>query len=53
MEMWKKGRIIAQAQNMSKQLGDTPSNLMTPKIFVSKVEQMFANLENKVSEREE
>eukprot|EP00026_Physarum_polycephalum_P007348 Phypoly_transcript_07407.p1 GENE.Phypoly_transcript_07407~~Phypoly_transcript_07407.p1 ORF type:complete len:518 (-),score=105.85 Phypoly_transcript_07407:7-1560(-) len=44
---WKKGEIVAQAQNMSKQLADTPSNLMTPKIFIAKVEEMFANLPNK------
>nr|APA33992.1 seminal fluid protein [Nilaparvata lugens] len=32
-EGWKKGEILAEAQNLARRLQDTPANLMTPTIF--------------------
>lgn len=43
---WKKGAILANAQNFCKILMDTPANLMTPTLFCEMVKEKFNGIEN-------
>ncbi|XP_070501999.1 cytosol aminopeptidase-like [Chironomus tepperi] len=43
---WKKGAILANAQNFCKVLMDTPANLMTPTLFCEMVKEKFNGLAN-------
>jgi aminopeptidase len=45
-EEWKMGKTMAEAQNWARTLAETPSNLMTPTIFVEKVLEKFNQLNN-------
>lgn len=38
---WEKGVIKAQAQNVARNLADTPANLMTPTIFAQKASELL------------
>ncbi|XP_037917143.1 cytosol aminopeptidase-like isoform X4 [Hermetia illucens] len=38
---WKRGKILANAQNYTRVLMETPANLMTPTIFAEKVKNHF------------
>jgi len=41
---WEKGVIKAQAQNVARNLADTPANLMTPTIFAQKTSELLTAL---------
>ena len=36
---WERGRVLADAQNFARDLMDTPSNLLTPTMFVDRVSE--------------
>ncbi|EGG15786.1 leucine aminopeptidase [Cavenderia fasciculata] len=42
--LWEEGQLLAQSQNFARELADTPSNLMTPSIFVERVTKQFEKL---------
>lgn len=44
-EAWSKGVITASAQNFARQLMETPSNMMTPTIFVETVTKRLGELQ--------
>lgn len=41
---WRRGQTLGQAQNLARTLANTPANLMTPSLFVKKVEEQFTSL---------
>jgi cytosol aminopeptidase len=45
---WKNGVTIARSQNVARRLGETPSNYLTPSLFVQHVVQAFAHLNQNV-----
>ena len=45
-DAWSRGRVMADAQNFARKLMDTPSNHLTPTMFVSTVSQTLGELDN-------
>ena len=45
-EGWNKGVTLANAQNLSRTLMETPSNLMTPRMFAEAVTAQLSGLSN-------
>ena len=45
-QCWDKGATLADAQNFARWLMDTPSNHMTPTIFVDSVSQRLGAINN-------
>jgi aminopeptidase len=43
---WTTGETFAYAQNMARELMDTPANLMTPTIFADRATEEFSGLDN-------
>jgi len=43
LQQWSEGVTYGKAQNLARQLANTPSNLMTPSIFCDTVRQVFSD----------
>lgn len=45
-EEWKKGMLLAEAQNFARMLAEAPANKMTPTIFAETVKEKHGLAEN-------
>ena len=48
-EAWSKGVVTASAQNFARQLMETPSNMMTPTMFVESVTKRLGEVQQTTS----
>ena len=47
---WKRGHVLADAQNFARDLMDTPSNLLTPTMFVDRVSERLGVIGQEVTD---